>query len=89
MKANDVANLKKQKALLESLAKEYDTRVNRLKKILSAKRGYLKALNMDIQKYIKKNDDFIVSINENLEEHEDRFKTMEVEKVQIDELCWS
>lgn len=67
LKASDVANLKKQKALLETLAKEYEVRVNRLKKILSAKRGYIKALQMDIQKYQKKNDDFISKINEKFE----------------------
>ncbi|XP_062529679.1 uncharacterized protein LOC101737498 isoform X3 [Bombyx mori] len=73
MKASDVQNLQNQKSLLESLAKEYEMRVNRLKNVISAKRGYLKALQLDLQKYQKKNEDFFSKISKKLECH-DTFK---------------
>ncbi|KAG6441061.1 hypothetical protein O3G_MSEX001616 [Manduca sexta] len=88
LKASDAANLRKQKILLESLAKEYETRVNKLKKVLSARRGYLKALQMDIQKYQKKNEDFIIKINEKYENHENLLKTIGIEKCDED-VCWT
>lgn len=61
--------MQKQKKVLESLAKEYETRVSRLKKNLSAKRGYIKALQMDVLKYQKKNDNTVSKISEKLENH--------------------
>ncbi|KAJ2951480.1 hypothetical protein O0L34_g13632 [Tuta absoluta] len=81
LRASDVANLQKQKVLLESYAKEYENRVDRLKKTLSAKRGYLKALQMDIQKCEKKNDDFIAQVCENIENHG---RVMEIISVKAD-----
>lgn len=88
LKASDVANLRTQKSLLESLAKEYEARVIRLKKILSAKRGYLKALQMDIQKYQKKNEDFIEKLNDKFEKHDSLVKIILPDKVDIDEVEW-
>lgn len=88
LKANDVVNLKKQKVLLESLAKEYEARVNRMKKILSAKRGYLKALQLDIQKYQKKNDDFVSKISDKLENHNNLISTTLASKTDVEEICW-
>lgn len=81
--------MQKQKTLLESLAKEYEVRVNRLKKMLSAKRGYLKALQMDIQKYQKKNDDFIAKVNDKFENHDNLVKIILPDKVDIDEVVWT
>lgn len=89
LKAHDGANLQKQKILLESLAKEYEMRVNRLKKTISAKRGYLKALQMDIQKYQKKNDDFISQINNKIENHSNLTKMIIPTKVDVDEIKWN
>lgn len=70
LRAYDVADLQKQKVQLETLAKEYEARVNRLKKTLTAKRGYLKALQMDIQKYQKKNEEFVLQIHAKIENHD-------------------
>lgn len=89
LKAHDVANLQKQKILLESLAKEYEIRVGRLKKNLSAKRGYLKALQMDIQKYQKKNENFITQINEKLENHSSLTKMIIPTKLDVEEIKWT
>ncbi|XP_013196429.1 uncharacterized protein LOC106139514 [Amyelois transitella] len=89
LKARDIANLQKQKVLLESLAKEYETRVQKLKKIISAKRGYLKALQMDIQKYQRKNEDFIRRIGDKLENHQNLVKVMIPEPVDVSDLTWS
>ncbi|KAM3961477.1 uncharacterized protein ACR2FA_004370 [Aphomia sociella] len=89
LKASDVVNLQKQKVLLESLAKEYETRVTKLKKTISAKRGYLKALQMDIQKYQRKNEEFIIKIDDKLENHENLIKTLIPNKVEVDEIIWS
>nr|XP_049700493.1 uncharacterized protein LOC110383212 [Helicoverpa armigera] len=75
LKASDVDNLKKQKILLEATAKEYEARVNKLKKILTAKRGYLKALQLDIQKYQRRNEDLVSKINDKLEHHQNLIKT--------------
>ncbi|XP_045773497.1 uncharacterized protein LOC123872938 [Maniola jurtina] len=69
LRAFDVANLRKQKALLVSLVQENESKVNRLKKIVAAKRGYLKALQMDIQKYQKKNEQIISKIHEKIVNH--------------------
>ncbi|KAJ8720246.1 hypothetical protein PYW07_012289 [Mythimna separata] len=88
LRASDVANLKKQKVLLESLAKEYETRVNRIKKILAAKRGYLKALQLDIQKYQRRNEDLILKINDKLENHHNLIKNTLVDKIDIEEIDW-
>lgn len=71
--------------LLESLAKEYEARVNRVKKILAAKRGYLKALQLDIQKYQRRNEDLILKINDKLENHHNLIKTTLADKIDIDE----
>ncbi|XP_047028553.1 uncharacterized protein LOC124636488 [Helicoverpa zea] len=75
LKASDVDNLKKQKVLLEATAKEYEARVNKLKKILTAKRGYLKALQLDIQKYQRRNEDLVLKINDKLEHHQNLIKS--------------
>lgn len=74
--------------MLESLAKEYESRVNRLKKTVSAKRGYLKALQLDIQKYQKKNEDLIMKINEKVENHQNLTKIMLPIKHDIDGMNW-
>ncbi|XP_063538571.1 uncharacterized protein LOC134747850 [Cydia strobilella] len=74
LKAHDVANLQKQKKVLEGLAKEYEARGSRLRKILSAKRGYIKALKMDIAKYKRKNESNVSKISERLKSHEQRIK---------------
>ncbi|XP_049874825.1 uncharacterized protein LOC126372951 [Pectinophora gossypiella] len=89
LKASDVANLRKQKVLLESLAKEYESRVNRLKNTLSAKRGYLKVLQMDIQKYQKKNEDFVSQINGKLENHEHLVSTIVPPRIDVEEIKWN
>ncbi|KOB77670.1 Uncharacterized protein OBRU01_03820 [Operophtera brumata] len=89
LRARDVANLRKQKALLESLTKEYEVRVNRLKKTISAKRGYIKVLQMEMQKYQKKNDDFIGKVNEKLENHASLVKIMVPDAVDIDDIVWT
>ncbi|KAL0878846.1 hypothetical protein ABMA27_003866 [Loxostege sticticalis] len=87
LKASDSGNLQKQKALLESLAKEYESRVNRLKKTVSAKRGYLKALQLDIQKYQKKNE--ILKINDKIENYQNLTKIMMLHLNQnVDEINW-
>ncbi|CAH2243953.1 uncharacterized protein LOC120631433 [Pararge aegeria] len=70
LKAFDVANLRKQKSLLLSLAQENESKANRLKKTVAAKRGYLKALQMDIQKYQKKSEQIMIKIHEKIENHE-------------------
>lgn len=64
LRAYDVANLRKQKALLTSLVQENESKANKLKKIVAAKRVYLKALQMDIQKYQKKNEQIISKIHD-------------------------
>lgn len=89
LRASDAANLRKQKMLLESLAKEYEVRVNRLKKILSAKRGYLKALQMDIQKYQKKNEDLNAKVNDKLKNHDNLVKIILPVIVDIDTVAWT
>ncbi|XP_063365055.1 uncharacterized protein LOC134653588 [Cydia amplana] len=88
LKAHDVANLRKQKKVLEGLAKEYETRVNKLKKILSAKRGYIKALKMDVAKYQKKNESTVSKISERLESHEQRIKIILPTKTDL-EINWA
>ncbi|CAH2041400.1 unnamed protein product, partial [Iphiclides podalirius] len=89
LKAADMANLQKQKTLLESLAKEYEMRVNRLKKIIIAKRGYLKALQMDIHKYQKKSDEFVAKIGEKIENHKNLADLIVPVKTNIDNINWS
>lgn len=88
LKASDVANLNKQRILLESLAKEYETRVNRVKKILAAKRGYIIALQMDIQKYQRRNDDLISKISDKLNNHHNLIRTTLADKIDIEEINW-
>lgn len=80
--------MKKQKVLLESLAKEYEARVNRIKKILIAKRGYLKALQLDIQKYQRRNEDLITKINDKLDNHHNLIKTNLADKIDIEDINW-
>lgn len=84
-----MVNLQKQKSLLESLAKEYETRVHRLKRIITAKRGYLKALQMDIHKYQKKSDDFIMKIGDKIENHKNIADYIIPVKSSIDNVNWS
>ncbi|XP_063385141.1 uncharacterized protein LOC134671258 [Cydia fagiglandana] len=88
LKAHDVANLQKQKKVLEGLAKEYEARVSKLKKILSAKRGYIKALKMDVAKYQKKNESTVSKISERLESHEQRIKIIIPTKPDL-EINWA
>ncbi|CAD0197792.1 unnamed protein product [Chrysodeixis includens] len=88
LRASDVANLQKQKVLLESLAKEYEVRVNRLKKILAAKRGYLKALQLDVQKYQRRNEDLISKLNDKLDNHQSLIKNILTDKVDVEEISW-
>ncbi|XP_053608283.1 uncharacterized protein LOC128674039 [Plodia interpunctella] len=89
LKARDVANLQKQKVLLESLAKEYETRVHKLKDIVAAKRGYLKALQMDIQKYQRKNEEFITKINDKVENHQNLVKMIIPTRVNVRNFKWN
>lgn len=88
LKAHDVANLRKQKKMLEGLAKDYEARVGRLKRILSAKRGYIKALKMDVAKYQKKNESTVSKISERLESHEQRIKIIMPTKSDL-EINWA
>lgn len=88
LRACDVANLEKQRGLLESLAKEYEARVNKLKKTVSAKRGYLKVLQMDIQKYQKKNEEFMEKISVKLENHDNAIKIVVPHVVDVEQLSW-
>ncbi|XP_004928275.2 uncharacterized protein LOC101737498 isoform X1 [Bombyx mori] len=89
MKASDVQNLQNQKSLLESLAKEYEMRVNRLKNVISAKRGYLKALQLDLQKYQKKNEDFFSKISKKLECHDTFVSDIINNKINVEEESWT
>lgn len=86
--SHDAANLQKQKKQLESLAKEYEVRVNRLKKTVAARRGYMMALQLDIQKYQKKNDELITKINDKLERHDSVVEMFVPAKVHI-EMAWT
>lgn len=79
--------MQKQKTLLESFAKKYEVRVNQLKKILSAKRGYLKVLQMDIQKYQKKNEDFIAKIDDKFKNHDNLVRMILPNKIDIDTIA--
>ncbi|KAL4715690.1 hypothetical protein ACJJTC_006269 [Scirpophaga incertulas] len=88
LKANDVSNLQKQKSLLESLAKEYESRVNQLKKTVSAKRGFLKALQLDIQKYQKKNESLILKLSEKIEDHQNLAKYIQPIKQNAELINW-
>ncbi|KAJ0176106.1 hypothetical protein K1T71_008280 [Dendrolimus kikuchii] len=87
--ASDTVNLKKQKLLLEAQAKEYEARVNKLKKIIMAKRGYIKAMQMDIQKYQKKNEEFIFNMNNKFEDHRNLTKLMSSKQIDVEELSWT
>nr|XP_026494013.1 uncharacterized protein LOC113399155 [Vanessa tameamea] len=89
LRASDVANLRKQKILLESLAKEYEARAGRLKKTVTAKRGYLKALQMDIQKYQKKNEEIITNINEKMKNHGKLAELLIPNMVDVHDISWS
>lgn len=88
LRAHYVAGLQKQKVLLETLAKEYEARLNRLKKTLTAKRGYLKALQMDIQKYQKKNEEFVLQIHSKMENHKNLTKTFIPTKIDFEDCKW-
>ncbi|XP_045499893.1 uncharacterized protein LOC123697422 [Colias croceus] len=89
LRAKDAANLRKQKASLESLAKEYELRVVKLKKKLTAKRCYFKALQMDIQKYEKKNEEIINKIAEKIETHSNLVEIISPNTISIDNKVWS
>ncbi|XP_046967991.1 uncharacterized protein LOC124535722 [Vanessa cardui] len=89
LRASDVANLRKQKILLESLAKEYEARAGRLKKTVTAKRGYLKALQMDIQKYQKKNEEIITNIHEKMKNHGKLAELLVPNMVDVHDISWS
>ncbi|XP_050344581.1 uncharacterized protein LOC126769707 [Nymphalis io] len=89
LRASDVANLRKQKVLLESLAKEYEARASRLKKTVTAKRGYLKALQMDIQKYQKKNEEIITNINEKMRNHGKLAELLLPNMINVQDISWS
>ncbi|CAH2090385.1 unnamed protein product [Euphydryas editha] len=89
LRASDAANLRKQKSILESLAKEYEARVNKLKKTVTAKRGYIKALQMDIQKYQKKNEEIISNINEKIRNHGKLTELISPNNANVHDICWS
>ncbi|GBP09277.1 hypothetical protein EVAR_4120_1 [Eumeta japonica] len=89
IRAHDVANLQKQKNILEAFAKEYESKVELHKKTLIARRSYLKALQWDILKYQKKNEELILKINEKLENHSDLKKAISPIKLNFDEKNWS
>ncbi|XP_068627515.1 uncharacterized protein [Battus philenor] len=86
LKAIDMINLQKQKVVLDSIVQENDVRVNRLKKIVAAKRGYLKALQMDIQKYQKKNDELYSKIVDKIENNKNLVKFMIPVKTNVDDI---
>lgn len=44
---------------------------------------------MDIQKYQKKNDDFIAKVNDKFENHDNLVKIILPDKVDIDEVVWT
>lgn len=73
---------------MESFAKEHEARVDKLKNILSAKRAYLKALQLDIYKYQKKNEDFISKINEKLENHNNLIEMLSSKTYDLDKIDW-
>ncbi|XP_026330664.1 uncharacterized protein LOC113238138 [Hyposmocoma kahamanoa] len=88
LRAHNVADLQRQKILLESLAKEHEARLNRLKKTLTAKRGYLKALQMDVQKYQKKNEEFVLQIHAKIENHKNLTNAFIPTKLDIESVKW-
>lgn len=65
----DAGILRNQKAMLESLLKEYDDKVTKLKKTVQAKRQYLKAITMDIQKYEKNVEEVMSQLCEKIQAH--------------------
>ncbi|XP_047507997.1 uncharacterized protein LOC125051603 [Pieris napi] len=69
LRALDAGILRNQKALLESLLKDYDEKVNKLQKTVQAKRQYLKAVTMDIQKYEKNVEEVMSKICEKIQTH--------------------
>lgn len=69
LRALDAALLKNQKALLESLLKDYDDKVNKVKKTVQAKRQYLKAITLDIKKYEKIVEEVMSKICDKIEGH--------------------
>ncbi|CAH4034627.1 uncharacterized protein LOC123712707 [Pieris brassicae] len=69
LRALDAGILRNQKALLESLLNEYDEKVNKLQKTVQAKRQYLKAVTMDIQKYEKNVEEVMSKICEKIQTH--------------------
>lgn len=63
-------------------------RVNRLKKTISAKRCYIKALQQDISKYQKRSDECIMKINDKLESHTNLASTIK-RKYNVEDICWN
>lgn len=75
--------------MLESLAKEYEVRASKLKKTVTAKRGYLKALQMDIQKYQKKNEEIVTQIMDKIKNHDHLVDLIEPNKINIEDINWA
>ncbi|KPJ20057.1 hypothetical protein RR48_07522 [Papilio machaon] len=89
LKAAEMVNLKQQKTWLESLAKEYDARINRLKRVITAKRGYLKAMEMDISKYQNKSDELVDKCREKVENHKNLVDLIVPVRNNVDDGSWS
>lgn len=64
-------------------------RASKLKKTVSAKRGYLKALQMDIQKYQKKNDEIVTQVIDKIKNHEKLVDLIEPNKMNIEDINWA
>lgn len=88
LRAKYAANLKKQIILTESLAKEHEARVSRLQKTIIARRGYLKALQLDIQKYQKRNDELVSRISDKLNNHNNFIRGIILDDKSDVEICW-
>lgn len=56
---------------------------------MTAKRGYLKALQMDIQKYQKKNEDIVANIHNKISNHGKLAEIMLPNMIRVDEINWS
>ncbi|XP_050677532.1 uncharacterized protein LOC126974140 [Leptidea sinapis] len=90
LKSAEVAILRKQKNVLESLAKEYEERVTKHKKTLAAKRSFLKCLQMDIQKYQKKNEQLLSNICAIIDNHKNFSRSKNIfDENDIDNHVWS
>ncbi|XP_052742061.1 uncharacterized protein LOC112056035 [Bicyclus anynana] len=89
LRAFDAASLRKQKALLISLVEEIESKATRLRRFIGAKRVYFKALQMDIQKYKKKNEEIVTKINEKFKCHGTLVDLMYPNKVEVNDIGYS